>query len=142
MKGAGEGSIINVGSVGALQGVSMMSGYVVAKWGVRGLTKTAALELGAQAIRVNAVHPGQTRTSMTADVTCNTRNLALGRIGESEGFAGVVLVFTSDDSRFATGAELSVDGGQSAGAANYDGLPRRWEILVALGAICLWRPSS
>tara|TARA_R110002020_G_scaffold21095_13_gene71671 strand:+ start:4941 stop:5705 length:765 start_codon:yes stop_codon:yes gene_type:complete len=124
MKRAGGGSIINIGSVGAMQGVPMMSGYVVAKWGARGLTKTAALELGAANIRVNAVHPGQTQTPMTADVTFDTSAIALGRVGQPEDIADAVLFFASDDSRFVTGAELAVDGGQTAGIANYDGLPK------------------
>lgn len=124
MKRAGSGSIINIGSVGALQGVPMMSGYVVAKWGARGLTKTAALELGASNIRVNAVHPGQTQTPMTADVTFDTSAVALGRVGQPEDVANAVLFFASDDALFVTGAELAVDGGQSAGIANYDGLPK------------------
>jgi 3alpha(or 20beta)-hydroxysteroid dehydrogenase len=123
MKRAGGGSIINIGSVGALQGVPLMAGYVVAKWGVRGLTKTAALELGVHGIRVNAVHPGQINTPMTHGVTFNTRSVALGRVGEPDDIAGIVLFFASDDSRFVTGSEVAGDGGQSAGVADYDGLP-------------------
>jgi 3alpha(or 20beta)-hydroxysteroid dehydrogenase len=125
MKRAGGGSIVNIGSVGALQGVPMMSGYIVSKWGVRGLTKTAALELGAYGIRVNAVHPGQVSTPMTRDVSFDTKNIALGRVGQPEDIAGPVLFFASDDSQFVTGAEVAVDGGQTAGQADYQGLPRR-----------------
>ncbi|MEV0056037.1 glucose 1-dehydrogenase [Saccharopolyspora shandongensis] len=123
MKQAGGGSIVNIGSVGSMQGVPRMSGYVVSKWGVRGLTKTAALELGAYGIRVNAVHPGQTRTPMTEGVTFDTSNIALGRVGESDDVAHTVLFFASDDSRFVTGSEVAVDGGQIAGQADYQGLP-------------------
>ncbi|MEE1938259.1 glucose 1-dehydrogenase [Streptomyces sp. TRM 70361] len=123
MKRAGGGSIVNIGSVGSLQGVPRMSGYVVSKWGVRGLTKTAALELGAHGIRVNAVHPGQTRTPMTEGVTFDTSNIALGRVGEPDDVAHTVLFFASDDSRFVTGSEVAVDGGQIAGQADYQGLP-------------------
>ncbi|MGW3892404.1 SDR family NAD(P)-dependent oxidoreductase [Micromonospora chokoriensis] len=124
MKRAGGGSIVNIGSVGALQGVPRMSGYVVSKWGVRGLTKTAALELGVHGIRVNAVHPGQIRTPMTDGVTFDTRNVALGRVGEPDDIAGIVLFFASDDSRFVTGSEVAGDGGQVAGPADYQGLPQ------------------
>ena len=124
MKRAGGGSIVNIGSVGALQGIPRMSGYVVAKWGVRGLTKAAALELGAHGIRVNAVHPGQINTPMTRGVTFNTKNVALGRVGEPDDIAGIVLFFASDDSRFVTGSEVAGDGGQSAGPADYEGLPK------------------
>ncbi|WP_062352150.1 SDR family NAD(P)-dependent oxidoreductase [Herbidospora yilanensis] len=124
MKRAGGGSIVNIGSVGALQGVPRMSGYVVSKWGVRGLTKTAALELGVFGIRVNAVHPGQIRTPMTDGVVFDTRNVALGRVGEPDDIAAIVVFFASDDSRFVTGAEIAGDGGQIAGPADYQGLPQ------------------
>ena len=119
-----RGSIVNIGSVGGFQGIPRMSGYVISKWGVRGLTKTAALELGPYGIRVNAVHPGQTRTPMTTDVVFDTSGIALGRVGEPEDIARAVLFFASDDSSFVTGAELAVDGGQLAGPADYSGLPR------------------
>ncbi|MFF0776560.1 glucose 1-dehydrogenase [Nonomuraea wenchangensis] len=124
MKRAGGGSIVNIGSVGALQGVPGLSGYVVSKWAVRGLTKTAALELGAHGIRVNAVHPGQIKTPMTAGVTFDTSNVALGRVGEPDDIAGIVLFFAGDDSRFVTGSEVAGDGGQIAGQADYRGLPQ------------------
>src|SRR5215469_5343698 len=124
MKRAGGGSIVNVGSIAALQGVPRMTGYVVAKWGVRGLTKTAALELGAYGIRVNAVHPGQINTPLTQGVTFETSNVALGRVGEPDEVAGIALFFASDDSCFVTGSEVAGDGGQIAGQANYQGLPQ------------------
>ncbi|TKK91577.1 SDR family oxidoreductase [Herbidospora galbida] len=124
MRRAGGGSIVNIGSVGALQGVPRMSGYVVSKWGVRGLTKTAALELGVFGIRVNAVHPGQIRTPMTDGVVFDTRNVALGRVGEPDDIAAIVLFLAGDDSRFVTGAEVAGDGGQIAGPADYQGLPQ------------------
>ncbi|WP_329138665.1 glucose 1-dehydrogenase [Streptomyces sp. NBC_01476] len=124
MKRAGGGSIVNIGSVGALQGVPRMSGYVVSKWAVRGLTKTAALELGAYGIRVNAVHPGQINTPMTNGVTFETGNIALGRVGEPDDIAAIVLFFAGDDSRFVTGSEVAGDGGQIAGPADYRGLPQ------------------
>ncbi|MFI6066550.1 SDR family NAD(P)-dependent oxidoreductase [Micromonospora sp. NPDC051227] len=124
MKRAGGGSIVNIGSVGALQGVPSLSGYVVSKWAVRGLTKTAALELGAYGIRVNAVHPGQINTPMTSGVIFDTSNVALGRVGEPDDIARIVLFFASDDSQFVTGSEVAGDGGQIAGQADYQGLPR------------------
>ncbi|MET8357103.1 glucose 1-dehydrogenase [Micromonospora sp. NPDC005171] len=124
MKRAGGGSIVNIGSVGALMGVPQMSGYVVSKWAVRGLTKTTALELGAYGIRVNAVHPGQTNTPMTKGVTFDTRNVALGRVGEPDDIARAVLFFASDDAQFVTGSEVAADGGQAAGQADYQGLPQ------------------
>jgi 3alpha(or 20beta)-hydroxysteroid dehydrogenase len=123
MRAARRGSIVNVGSVGGFQGIPRMSGYVTAKWGVRGLTRTVALELGPHGIRVNAVHPGQIRTPMTAGVTFETSGVALGRVGEPDDIAQAVLFLASDYSRFITGADLAVDGGQLAGPADYAGLP-------------------
>ncbi|MEU8004251.1 glucose 1-dehydrogenase [Catellatospora sp. NPDC049111] len=124
MRRAGGGSIVNVGSVGGFHGVPRMSGYVVSKWGVRGLTKTAALELGAHGIRVNAVHPGQTETPMTRGVVFDTDSIALGRVGQPADIAEAVLFLAGDDARFITGSELAVDGGQLAGQADYSGLPQ------------------
>lgn len=57
MKAAGGGSIINVSSIEGLRGAPMVHPYVASKWAVRGLTKSAALELGAHQIRVNSIHP-------------------------------------------------------------------------------------
>lgn len=124
MRKARRGSIINIGSVGAFQGVPRMTGYVTSKWAVRGLTKNAALELGAYGIRVNAVHPGQTRTPMTEGVSFDTSNIAMGRVGQPEDIARVVLFLASDEAEFVTGSDIIVDGGQFAGQAAYQGLPQ------------------
>ncbi|MFL1377802.1 SDR family NAD(P)-dependent oxidoreductase [Nocardiopsis protaetiae] len=124
MRRAGGGSIVNISSVGSFQGVPRMSPYVATKWGVRGLTKSAALELGRHGIRVNAVHPGQTRTPMTEGVVFDTGSIALGRVGEPEDIARAVLFLASDESGFITGSDLVVDGGQLAGQADYSGLPQ------------------
>ena len=124
MKRAGGGAIVNLGSVGALQGVPMLSGYVASKWALRGLTRTTALELGLYGIRVNAVHPGQIATPMTSGIDFETDQVALGRVGEPEDIASIVLFLSSDDSAFVTGSEIAGDGGQIAGQANYQGVPR------------------
>lgn len=124
MKTIGGGSIVNIGSVGALQGVPMLSGYVASKWAVRGLTRSAALELGAYGIRVNAVHPGQIETPMTEQVDFETHQVALGRVGQPADIASIVLFFACEDAGFVTGSEVSGDGGQIAGQADYQGVPR------------------
>src|SRR3546814_9575275 len=66
MKAAGGGSIVNISSAAGLMGMALTSGYGAAKWGVRGLSKIAAVELGRDKIRVNSVHPGMVLTPMTA----------------------------------------------------------------------------
>ncbi|KOX07391.1 MULTISPECIES: glucose 1-dehydrogenase [Micromonospora] len=124
MKRAGGGSIVNMGSVAAFIGIIQMAGYVASKWAVRGLTKNAALELGAYGIRVNAVHPGQINTPMTKGATFETSSVALGRVGEPDDVARTVLFLASDDAQFVTGSDLVADGGQIAGQADYSGVPR------------------
>jgi NAD(P)-dependent dehydrogenase (short-subunit alcohol dehydrogenase family) len=66
MREAGGGSIVNISSAAGLMGLALTAGYGASKWGVRGLTKIGAVELGTAGIRVNSVHPGMTYTPMTA----------------------------------------------------------------------------
>jgi 3alpha(or 20beta)-hydroxysteroid dehydrogenase len=111
MKAAGGGSIINVSSIEGLRGAIMVHPYVASKWAVRGLTKSAALELGPQQIRVNSIHPGFIRTPMTKHFPDNMLTIPLGRPGESEEVSTFVVFLASDESRYATGAEFVMDGG-------------------------------
>lgn len=116
MKETGGGSIVNISSQAGLQGIWGHGAYGAAKWGLRGLTKTAALELGADGIRVNSVHPGAIATAMTAHLeTKEHPGAPLGRVGEPEEVAHLVAFLASDDSSYLSGAELAVDGGASAG---------------------------
>ncbi|MGO9904284.1 MAG: SDR family NAD(P)-dependent oxidoreductase [Solirubrobacteraceae bacterium] len=87
LMGAG-GSIVNVGSVAGLT-AHYAAAYTASKWGMRGLTRVAALELGPRGIRVNAVHPGYIETPMTAPAPAGFRRAnealtPLGRIGMPE----------------------------------------------------------
>ena len=111
MKTAGGGSIINVSSIEGMRGAVMVHPYVASKWAVRGITKSAALELGAHKIRVNSIHPGFIRTPMTKHFPDNMLTIPLGRPGQSDEVATFVVFLASDDSAYATGAEFVMDGG-------------------------------
>lgn len=110
-------SIVNMSSVAGLQGAPGYHAYCASKWGIRGLTKSAALELAPFGVRVNSVHPGTIRTPMTAGVPDEmARNAALNRFGEAEEVADIVVFLASNHSAFCTAAEFKIDGGESAGA--------------------------
>ncbi len=111
MIAAGGGSIINVSSIEGLRGAPWAHGYVASKWAVRGLAKSAALELAPHNIRVNSIHPGLIRTPMTAALPEDLVTIPLGRPGESREVATFVLFLASDESSYATGSEFVMDGG-------------------------------
>jgi 3alpha(or 20beta)-hydroxysteroid dehydrogenase len=112
-------SIVNVGSIAGLT-AHYTAAYTASKWGLRGLTHTAAMELGPRQIRVNAVHPGYIETPMTASapaafLAANEAITPLGRGGQPEEVAELMVFLMSDESRFVTGAEIPIDGGQTSG---------------------------
>lgn len=111
MKDAGGGSIINVSSIEGMRGASWVHSYVASKWGLRGLTKSAALELASDNIRVNSLHPGFIRTPMTTHFPDDMVGTPLGRPGRPEEVATFVVFLASDESSFSTGSEFVVDGG-------------------------------
>jgi 3alpha(or 20beta)-hydroxysteroid dehydrogenase len=117
MRRAGGGEIVNVSSTAGLTGYAGIAGYVAAKWGLRGLTKAAALEFAPDRIRVCSVHPGPIRTPMTAGMG---EEFVVGqpieRFGEPEEVARMVL-FVAADATFSTGSEFVLDGGSTAGIA-------------------------
>ncbi|WP_281154845.1 glucose 1-dehydrogenase [Streptomyces sp. HYC2] len=120
MKENGGGSIVNISSAAGLMGLALTAGYGASKWGVRGLTKIGAVELGTARIRVNSVHPGMTYTPMTASVGIEPGegkypNTPMGRVGEPSEIAGAVVFLLSDAASYVTGAELAVDGGWTTG---------------------------
>lgn len=119
----GEGaSIVNVGSIAGLTG-HYTAAYTASKWGLRGLTRTAATELGPRGIRVNAVHPGYIHTPMTSGapetfLQANLEITPLGRGGQPDEVADLMVFLMSDESRFISGAEIQIDGGQVAGGVS------------------------
>jgi 3alpha(or 20beta)-hydroxysteroid dehydrogenase len=122
LKAGGGGSIVNISSVAGQKGVPGASAYGASKWAIRGMTKTAALEFGRAKIRVNAICPGSILTPMIAptefpgvDQQAFWSSLPIPRAGEAEEVAKVALFLACDDSAYVTGAELTVDGGETAG---------------------------
>jgi 3alpha(or 20beta)-hydroxysteroid dehydrogenase len=92
--------------------------YVASKWAVRGMTKAAALELAADNIRVNSVHPGSTATPMTAGMDDDgsvSAAIPLKRLGRPEEVAALVAYLLSDEAAYTTGTEHIIDGGATAG---------------------------
>ncbi len=125
MRERGGGAIVNVASIHASMTRAGMFPYAAAKSGVVGLTKTMAIELGGQGIRVNAVCPGYIATEpviakLQAEpdpVLAEQRvraNHPLGRIGEPDEVASAIAFLASEQASFITGATLAVDGGLSA----------------------------
>jgi 3alpha(or 20beta)-hydroxysteroid dehydrogenase len=126
MKRQGGGSIVNVGSIDSLLGMNGISAYATSKWGLRGLTKSAALELGRDGIRVNSVCPAGGNVQMygpwmkqIAGFQGETRAYSSNRGIPGEAplsqIAEAVLFFACDASRHCTGVDLPVDGGAHAG---------------------------
>jgi 3alpha(or 20beta)-hydroxysteroid dehydrogenase len=122
MRRAGGGSIINTSSVAGLHGVMGVIAYSASKYAVRGMTRSAALELGVDNIRVNSIHPGTIDTPMVnaGDFSHVDRDaffsaIPAGRIGQPEDVAMLALFLASDESSYCTGSEFVVDGGSSTG---------------------------
>jgi 3alpha(or 20beta)-hydroxysteroid dehydrogenase len=115
----GGGVILNVSSAGAFLGAAYSSAYIASKWAIRGLTKSAALELGPEGIRVNSIHPGYTRTEMVADQlgAYPAETFAIPRVGEPADITRLVLFVASEEASFSTGSEFSADGGLVLGPA-------------------------
>lgn len=111
-------AIVNVGSVAALTAHHTVA-YTAAKWGLRGLSKVAALEYGQLGIRVNTVHPGHIDTPMVAGaspafVRAHLGMTPLGRVGQPQEVAEVVAFLLSDAASYLHGAEIPVDGGYTS----------------------------
>ncbi|HFK4647139.1 TPA: SDR family NAD(P)-dependent oxidoreductase [Serratia marcescens] len=112
-------SIVNISSTAGLEGNAGFSGYSASKFGLRGLTRSAALELAERDIRVNSVHPGGVATPLLAAIQtideAKLRGSTLNRFALPEEIAGLVVFLVSDESSYCSGAEFVADGGLTAG---------------------------
>jgi NAD(P)-dependent dehydrogenase (short-subunit alcohol dehydrogenase family) len=119
MKENGQGSIVNISSIGGIVGGQGGATYSMSKGASRLLTKDAAVELAKYNIRVNSIHPGAIATEMTvAYLEANpeiakgaTLTMPLGRFGDPIDIAYTALFLASDESKYQTGSEVIVDGG-------------------------------
>ena len=123
MREAGGGSIVNISSIYGLVGSPTSTAYHAAKGAIRIFTKSAAVQLAGDNIRVNSVHPGFMATPMTmgsfGSPDAERREwvlgkIPMGRIGEPEEIARGILFLASDESSYMTGSELVIDGGMTA----------------------------
>jgi 3alpha(or 20beta)-hydroxysteroid dehydrogenase len=124
MKAAGGGSIVNISSIEGLTGAAESSAYAASKFAIRGMTKSAAQELGQFAIRVNTVHPGGILTRMVLETAGGMdpergerylKALPLGRFGKAAEISPLVVFLASDESSYCTGSEFVADGGILSG---------------------------
>jgi 3alpha(or 20beta)-hydroxysteroid dehydrogenase len=116
-------SVINVSSAAGLEGVAGMHGYTASKWGLRGLTKSAALELAEHGVRVNSLHPGAVMTPMIAGMAAEAgaaeidrTQSTLQRLAAPEEISPLMVFLASEESSFCTGSEFLADGGLTAGS--------------------------
>ena len=120
---AGGGSIVNVSSVNGFQGAWGIAGYASSKFALRGLTKTATIELARKGIRVNSIHPGPIDTPMlrgglppgTDPVAAMAGVVPARRVGSVDEVAAMVAFLLSDESSYCYGSEIVLDGGLLAG---------------------------
>ncbi|MEU3279107.1 SDR family oxidoreductase [Streptomyces antibioticus] len=116
LRRAGGGVVVNISSTAGLMGYAGLGAYTASKWGLRGLTRTAALEPAADGVRVCSVHPGPIRTPMTADMGEEmVAGQPIARYGTSDEVAAMVL-FIAAEATYSTGCEFVVDGGATTGS--------------------------
>ena len=120
----GGGSVITISSLRGVLATAELGAYGASKFGVRALSRVAALEFAAAGIRVNSVCPGSIVTPITErpdfdddDMDAYVRSIPLGRRGTPEEIARVILFLAGPDSSYVTGVDLLVDGGLGAGGS-------------------------
>jgi len=116
MRKRGGGAIVNVNSIAGLAGAPGLATYGASKWGIRGLTRTAAMELSKDRIRVNTVHPGIVDTPLAYDKDTGKElvpvdKFAIPRQASPDEIARFVVFVASDRAAFSTGSEFVADGG-------------------------------
>jgi 3alpha(or 20beta)-hydroxysteroid dehydrogenase len=119
MEKVGGGSIVNISSGAGLRGSPQAFAYSATKWALRGMTKSAAMDLARKKIRVNSVHPGPIDTEMLnvrtpEENAARLKMVPMKRQGTAEEVAQLVLFLLSDESTYITGAEVAIDGGVTA----------------------------
>jgi 3alpha(or 20beta)-hydroxysteroid dehydrogenase len=127
MRRAGGGAIVNISSMDGMVGATGIISYIASKWAVRGMTKAVAMELAADGIRVNSIHPGHVHTLLASEpgqdqapieamIEAHTRRYApMGRTGKASEIAKLAAFLASEDSSYCTGSEFVADGGFTAG---------------------------
>ncbi len=118
MKANGLGSIINISSIAGMKSAGLAHAYAATKWAVRGMSKSAAVELAPFGIRVNSVHPGIIDTQILQEFggmreTIEQR-IPLGRVAKADEVGRLVLFLASDDASYCTGQEFVVDGAMTS----------------------------
>jgi 3alpha(or 20beta)-hydroxysteroid dehydrogenase len=122
MVARGKGSIVNISSIEGMRGANGLGAYATSKWGLRGLTKVAAMEFGHRGVRVNSIHPGGVDTVMgnpgsqrRDEIDQVFAGIPAQRVAGPEEIARVSLFLASDEASYVMGAEVVVDGGMTAG---------------------------
>ncbi|MFD7479940.1 SDR family NAD(P)-dependent oxidoreductase [Streptomyces sp. NPDC059837] len=120
MRRRGGGSIVNINSTAGIGAAAGLAAYGTSKWGIRGLTRISAKELGRENIRVNGVHPGIIETPLaydpaTGELIVSIDDQPIPRLADVDEISSLVLFVASDDAGYSTGAEFVADGGYLLG---------------------------
>ncbi|MFJ3671105.1 SDR family NAD(P)-dependent oxidoreductase [Streptomyces sp. NPDC090106] len=127
LRAAGGGSVVNIASTSGHVGTALIAPYVASKWGVRGLTRTAAMELARDGVRVNSIDPGVVNTPLITEPLhpgaapvsdyYSPDAFAIKRLAEPWDISRLLLFLASDEASFITGSEHIADGGMLLGPA-------------------------